>query len=234
MNLRPLLRDRRLWLALAVVAAIALLRATGLADLLSIDTLAKHRAGLAALVEGDRPLAMLGFVAVYVAAVALSLPGAFVITLTGGFLFGAVAGTLLSVLGATIGACIVFALARRVFGSDGLDRLGPQAARLAVAIRRDAGPLLLAVRLAPLFPFFLVNLVTALVGVPFRIFLPTTALGILPGSAVYALTGGGLGRVLDAGGTPDLRSVLTPEILGALFGLAALSLLAIPLRRRFA
>ncbi|WP_198368687.1 TVP38/TMEM64 family protein [Roseomonas rosulenta] len=228
------LHDRRVWFALAVVALMVGLRASGAADALSLDTLARHRAVLVGLVADNVVLAALAYAGLYVAAVAFSLPGAVFLTLAGGFLFGAVGGTLLTAFSATLGATLVFLFARRIFGADALDRLGPTAARLADGIRRNAASYLLVLRLVPLFPFFLVNLVPAFVGVRLGTYLWTTLLGILPGTAVFSLAGAGLGSVLDAGGTVDLRTVLTPEIIAALFGLAALSLAAIPLKARLA
>lgn len=229
-----LLQDKRVWIGVAVVALLVALRFTGLGELLSLETLARHRGALTGFVAQNWLLAAGGFVLAYAAAVALSVPGAVILTLSGGFLFGAVAGTALTVVAATIGATLVFLLARRIFGADALDRLGPVAQKLAAGLRRDAGPYLLVLRLVPLFPFFLVNLVPAFAGVRLPVFVVTTLLGILPATAVFSLAGAGLGSVLDAGGTLDVRSILTPQILGALMGLAALSLVAIPLKRRFA
>lgn len=228
-----LLRDRRLWLVLAVVAVILGLRAAGLGALLSLDTLARHREALTGFVAANFLLAAGAYVVIYAAAVALSVPGAIILTLSGGFLFGAVAGTLLTVVGATAGATLVFLFARTIFGENALDRFGAPAQRLAEGIRRNAGAYLLVLRLVPIFPFFLVNLVPAFVGVRLPVYVVTTFFGIMPGTAVFSLTGAGLGSILDAGGTLDLGSVLTPQILGALLGLAALSLAAIPLKTRF-
>lgn len=227
-----LLRDRRLWFALAVVALMSGLHASGATDALSLDTLARHRTALVGFVADNVVLAALAYAGFYVAAVAFSLPGAMFLTLAGGFLFGAAGGTLLTTLSATAGATLVFLFARRIFGADALDRLGPTAARLADGIRRNAASYLLVLRLAPLFPFFLVNLVPAFVGARLGTYLWTTLLGILPGTAVFSLAGAGLGGVLDAGGTIDLTTVLTPEIIAALFGMATLSLAAIPLKAR--
>ncbi|MGG5809661.1 TVP38/TMEM64 family protein [Falsiroseomonas sp. CW058] len=226
-------RDRRIWIAAAAVALLAALRFTPLGEALSLETLARHRQALAGFVAANALLAAGAYLLVYVAAVAFSVPGAVVLTLAGGFLFGAAAGTALTVVAATVGATLVFLLARRIFGADALDRLGPRAAGLAEGIRRDAASYLLVLRLVPLFPFFLVNLVPAFCGVRLPVFVATTLLGILPGTAVFSLAGAGLGEVLEAGGTFEIGRVLTPTILGALLGLAALSLLAIPLRRRF-
>jgi len=229
-----LLRDKRVWLAISMVALVAGLRASGLADALSLDTLAAHREALSAFVEANLALAALGYVLLYIVAVAFSFPGAVFITLAGGFLFGAVGGTALTVVGATIGATLIFLLAQRIFGADALDRMGSKAVALGEGIRRNAASYLLVLRLVPLFPFFLVNLVPAFVGVRLPIYVVTTAIGIMPGTAVFSLAGAGLGDVLAIGGGFEVRSVLTPEIIGALFGLAALSLAAIPLKARFA
>ena len=234
MTFSRMLRDRRVWIVLGVVGAVALLRATGVTEQLSLATLATHREALAAFVSANLALAAAAYVAFYVVAVAFSLPGAVFITLAGGFLFGAAGGTALTVLGATAGATLVFLFARRIFGADALDRMGPAARRLAEGIRRNAGSYLLVLRLVPLFPFFLVNLVPAFVGVRLRTYVATTAIGILPGTAVFSLAGAGLGDVLAMGGAFDVRGVLTPEIIAALVGLALLSLAAIPLKARFA
>jgi uncharacterized membrane protein YdjX (TVP38/TMEM64 family) len=234
MSFSRILRDRRVWIAAGVVGAVVLLRATGAADQLSLATLATHRDALAAFVASNLALAAAAYVAFYVVAVAFSLPGAVFITLAGGLLFGAAGGTALTALGATAGATLVFLFARRIFGADALDRMGPAAGRLAAGIRRNAASYLLVLRLVPLFPFVLVNLVPAFVGVPLRTYVATTAIGILPGTAVFSLAGAGLGDVLAMGGAFDVRGVLTPEIIAALVGLALLSLAAIPLKARFA
>ncbi|MGK7866080.1 TVP38/TMEM64 family protein [Falsiroseomonas sp. E2-1-a20] len=234
MTLSRILGDRRLWILLAVIGVILAIRATGLSGHLSLDTLAAHRETLVALVARHALLAGLAYVAVYTAAVAFSLPGAVFLTLAGGFLFGAALGTALTVIGATLGATLVFLFARAIFGADALDRLGATAQKLAEGIRRNAASYLLVLRLVPLFPFWLVNLVPAFVGVRLPVYVLTTLFGILPGTAVFSLAGAGLGDVLAVGGAFEVRSVLTPQILGALLGLAALSLAAIPLKARFA
>jgi uncharacterized membrane protein YdjX (TVP38/TMEM64 family) len=228
-----LLRDRRLWLVVAALVAFALVRWSGLGGLLSLDTLRTHREALAGWVGANAVVAGLAYVAAYVTAVAFSLPGAVFLTLAGGFLFGAVAGTLLTVTGATIGATLVFVFARAILGANALDRFGAPAARLADGIRRNAASYLLVLRLVPLFPFFLVNLVPAFVGVALPTYVATTFVGIIPGTAVFSLAGAGLGALLDQGDAITPATILTPEILAGLLGLAALSLAAIPLRKRF-
>ena len=233
MSFSKILTDRRLWLLLAAGLAFALLRWTGAMDLLSLDLLKTHRETLVAWVQDSILIASLAYLALYIIAVAFSLPGAVFLTLSGGFLFGVALGAALTVIGATIGATLIFLFAKTIFGENALDRFGAPAARLAENIRRNAGSYLLVLRLVPLFPFFLVNLAPAFVGVPILTYVLTTFFGIIPGTVVFSLAGAGLGSVLDQGGALTPGSILTPEIIAGLVGLAGLSLAAIPLRKRF-
>ncbi len=229
-----ILKDRRVWLVIGAFLAVVAMRATGFSSYLSLDTLRTHRHELTAFVAENYGLAVLAYIGIYVLAVAFSVPGALVLTLAGGFLFGAIAGTIFTVIGATIGATLVFLFARTIFGDNALQRFGSQAEKLAANIQKYAWSYLLVLRLVPLFPFFLVNLIPAFAGVGLATYVLTTFIGIIPGTAVFSLSGAGLGGILDSGGTISARTILTPEILIALCGLALLSVAAIPLRRRFA
>jgi uncharacterized membrane protein YdjX (TVP38/TMEM64 family) len=227
------LTDRR-FIVLALFAALLVaLHLAGVGKALSMDVLRNHRAALVAWVEGHRVLAMLAYLCLYVVVAALSLPGAAWLTLGGGFLFGPILGGSLAVVAASLGAIAVFLFARRIFGEDALAGLGPRAADLAANIRANAASYLLVLRLVPLFPFFLVNLVPAFTGVSLRIFALTTFFGIMPATFIFALAGSGLGRVFEGGEAFSIKAVMTPEIWGGLVGLALLSLLGIPLRRHF-
>jgi len=227
------LRSRQARIALLVLVLIVALQFTPVGQWLSVDGLARSRDALAGLVAQYGLLAALAYVGIYVFVISLALPGATILTLAGGMLFGAALGAALTVVAATVGATLVFLLARRLFGADALERLGGAAQRIASGIRREAVSYLLFLRLVPLFPFFLVNIVPAFCGVRAKTFVLTTLFGILPGTAVYSLAGAGLGEALAAGGEFQLSQVLTPQVLGALAGLGALALIAIPLRRRF-
>jgi len=174
---------KKLWIAIALVALLLALRFSGLGEWLSFDTLARHRLTLAGWVSGHPLLSAGAFVAIYTVVAALALPGAVWLTLGGGFLFGAVLGTALTVSGATIGATLLFLFAQRVFGADALQKLGPKAEGLARGIQANAWSYLLVLRLVPLFPFFLVNLVPAFCGIRPAVFIVTTGLGIIPGTA---------------------------------------------------
>jgi uncharacterized membrane protein YdjX (TVP38/TMEM64 family) len=220
------------WLPLLGFGALGLaVYASGLHRHLDIATLQSQREALRGFVTTHPFMASMAFVLTYAAATALSLPGAVFLTLSAGFLFGTCLGSLLSVLGATAGAVAVFLIARTALGSALRDRAGPLLHRMEVGFREDAFAYLLVLRLIPLFPFWLVNLVPAFLGVPLAKFALATFLGIIPGALVFASAGSGLGVVLDRGEQPDLGLILEPRVLGPLLGLAALALLPVLYRR---
>ena len=142
--------------------------------------------------------AVAGYVALYIAVVALSLPGGAVLTITGGVLFGVVIGGAAALVGATIGAICIFLIARSAVGEHLVRRAGPLAERLAEGFRADAFSYLLFLRLVPLFPFWLVNLVPALCGVRLATFAAATAIGIIPATFAFAFVGAGLDSVIAA------------------------------------
>jgi uncharacterized membrane protein YdjX (TVP38/TMEM64 family) len=227
------LRSSKFWIAVVAVAALLAARVSPIGQLISLDTLRVYHGSLAEWVAANTVLAAIGYVAIYIVATALSFPGGALLSLTGGFLFGPVFGTVLISAGATTGAAIVFLFARKLFGDQALAKIGEQQPQLVAGIRRNAWSYLLVMRLIPLFPFFLVNLVAAFVGVSLPTYLLTTIFGILPGSIVYALSGAGLGDVLDRGSNLSVGSVFTPTIIAALVGLSVLSLLSLVVRSHF-
>jgi len=198
---------------------------------LSFEALREHRMLLSVWVSEHALLAPLLFMLVYVAVVAFSLPGGLVMTVTGGFLFGAVAGGLYTVVGATVGAVLLFLLVKSSLGDYLLAKAGDSVIRMQKGFADNAMSYMLVLRLVPIFPFFLVNLVPAFLGVPLRVYLIATFFGIMPATFVFALAGSGLGNLLDQGGEISLQGVMTPEILGALFGLALLSLIPVIYKR---
>lgn len=224
---------RRLAL-LALMVAVAVLGAWALGDRLSFAALADNRARLIAAREAAPVLTAVGFVAAYAGLVALSLPGALVATLTGGFLFGVFPGLLFNVIGATIGAVAVFIAARWGAGDRLAARIaegGGRAARVLAAIRENELSVLFLIRLVPVVPFFLANLLPAFAGVATGRFALTTFFGILPGALVYTSVGAGLSEVIARGETPDLGVIFTAPVLVPLLGLAALAALPIFIRR---
>jgi uncharacterized membrane protein YdjX (TVP38/TMEM64 family) len=231
--MRARLKDWRFWLAAFAIGVVLAARFSGLGSYVSLETLAAHRQDLTLFAQSHFPQAALAYVGIYITVVALSLPGALFLSLTGGFLFGALTGALLTVTSATCGATIMFLVARTLSGDRALERLGTRGVLFSQNIRRNAWAYLLALRLIPLFPFFLVNLAPAFAGVGLATFVFTTFFGIIPGTAIFSLSGAGLGAVLEQGGAISAKSILTPEILAALSGLALFALLSIPLRRHF-
>lgn len=224
-------RIRRFIPLLVIALGLATFLALGLDRHLSLEALAEHQAWLARQVEQHAFLTAAAFMAVYAVAVALSVPGAIILTLMGGFLFGPATGTAYVVLAATLGAVAVFLAARTAFGSALRAKAGPRLARFVDGFRDDALSYLLVLRLVPVFPFWLVNLAAAILGVRLGTFVLATLFGIIPGSAVYASLGNSMRELLAIGATPDLAIVFDPVIFGPLLGLAALSLLPVLLRR---
>jgi uncharacterized membrane protein YdjX (TVP38/TMEM64 family) len=222
----------RRFLPLAVLlAAIAGVFASGLNQYLSFEALSAHRETLLGFVAENALLAPLTFIAVYTVAIALSIPGGAVLTIAGGFLFGTWLGALYVVIGATLGATGVFTIAKTALGRSLRNRAGPWLQRMEAGFGDNALSYLLVLRLIPIFPFWLVNLVPAFLGVGVGTYVIGTFVGIIPGSLVYASVGNGLGAVFDAGETPDLGIIFEPAILLPILGLALLALLPVGYRR---
>lgn len=222
---------RRLPILLIFLAAA--LGAFFLRDHLSFAALSRHREALLAFRDAHPLAAPLAFVATYAALVALSLPGALVATLTGGFLFGLFPGTLYNITAATVGAVIVFLAARAGFGADLARRAeekGGKPARLMQGLRENEWSFLFLMRLVPAVPFFLANLAAAAAGARLDRFVISTFLGIIPGALVYTSVGAGLSGVFARGESPDLGVIFSPPVLLPLLGLAALSALPILLK----
>lgn len=218
-------------LLLAGFAAVIVgLWASGAAELLSFDTLSAHRQTLQGWVTDHHALTAGAFVLVYALIVAFSIPGAVWMSIAGGFLFGTALGTVTIVVGATAGAVAIFLLAATVFRDAWAARMGGAMARMEDGFRRDAFSYLLVLRLVPLFPFWLVNLVPALLGVRLRTYTLATLVGIIPGALVYASVGNGLDAVFARGERPDLSIIWDPEVIGPLLGLALLALVPVGYR----
>jgi uncharacterized membrane protein YdjX (TVP38/TMEM64 family) len=217
---------RLLPLGLLVAAWIAFMLAGGY-RYLTFSALAENRDWLCSLVQRWGPVAAVCYIAVYATLVALSVPGGAILTIAGGFLFGTWLGGLCAIIGATLGATGIFLAARA--GLGGLaQRAGPLIAKLEAGFRTDAFNYLLVLRLVPIFPFWLVNLVPALVGVKLRTYVIATFLGIVPATVIFASLGNGLGTVVDE---PDPAILLRPSVLLPIVGLALLALIPVGYRK---
>jgi uncharacterized membrane protein YdjX (TVP38/TMEM64 family) len=215
------------WLPLILVAIVAITGALLLRDQLTFAALRDNREALLAL-RDVRPVASVAlFMAVYVAIVGFSLPGATLATLTGGFLFGVFPGALYNVTAATLGAVAIFTVVRLGLG-EGLrarvDAGNGTIRRISDGIRRNEVPVLLSMRLMPALPFFITNFIPAFLGVATWRFAWTTYVGILPGGVIYTWVGSGLGEVFARGETPNMGVIFEPQFLLPILALVALSL----------
>ena len=221
----------RLWPLVLVALGFAAFFAFGLNEYLSFDALANHREDLFAWREQHHALAAVVFILAYATMVALSVPGAVWMTIGGGFLFGTIVATALVMVGATAGAILIFLIARYALADYLRGKAGGAVRRMEQGFRDNAFSYLLVLRLVPLFPFWLVNLVPAFLGVPLATFAIGTFIGIAPGTFVYSGVGNGLGAVIAAGGSPDLGIIFAPQVLLPILGLVLLSLLPIAYKR---
>jgi uncharacterized membrane protein YdjX (TVP38/TMEM64 family) len=226
---RPVALRRFVPLGILILAGV-LFVAFGGHRYLNFAALAEHREWLCGVVAQAGATAALAFILAYAGLVALSVPGAALFTLAGGFLFGPWLGTAYAVVGATSGATVVFLAARA--GLAGLAaRAGPWVRRFENGFRRNALNYLLVLRLIPIFPFWLVNLVAGAVGLRLWVYVFGTFVGIIPVTFIYASLGNGLGTLAEEGRPPDLAILFRPSVFLPILGLAALALVPVIYKR---
>lgn len=220
------------WLPILIIVVLMVAAyATGITKYFSFETLQTYRREWVGLVSEHWLLAPLAYIGLYILVAALSLPVGLFLSLAGGFFFPQPWSTLYIVIGATIGATIVFLAAKTAFGDLLRKKAGPLLQKMETGFQKDAVSYLLFLRLVPLFPFWLVNLAPALFGIRLRTFIWTTFVGIIPGSFVFAQAGTGLGAILDAGGGFSFHSVLNLQVKIALVALGIFALLPILIKR---
>src|SRR5262245_65263272 len=217
--------------ALLLLGGLAAAWALGLPDYLSCAALRDNRAWLLTSVSQNFAVAAALFFLIYATAVALSLPGAAVLSIAAGFLFGTLPATVIVVLAGTLGAVILFLAARTAVGGALKARVGPWLDKVQKEFAEEGFSYLLFLRLVAIFPFFVVNLVPAFLGISLRSYALATLFGIIPGTFVFASVGAGLGSIFDSGGTCRLENILTTQVLIALIGLSLLALLPVAYRK---
>ncbi len=220
----------RRWLPIALIALGAGAGYALFGDQLSFAALKENRQALIAWRDANYWGALATFMALYVAVVAFSIPGATWMTIGGGFLFGLIAGSAATVIAATLGATAIFLAARTSLGASLRTAAGPWLRRLEAGFRENEISYLLVLRLVPAVPFFIANLAPAFLGARLWAYGVTTLFGIMPASVVYTSVGVGVGEVIDRGDEPDLSLLFAPEIIGPLLALAALSLLPVAIK----
>jgi uncharacterized membrane protein YdjX (TVP38/TMEM64 family) len=225
------LRLRLLAVIVAVAAIVVVPKLTGALDYLSFAAFASNRDWLVGRVEELGFAALVVFILIYAVCTAFSLPTGLLLSTLGGFLFGTWWGGLSNLVGATLGATIIFLAAKTVLGDLLRARAGPFLKRLEAGFRENELSYMLVLRLVPLFPFWLVNLAPAFLGVRLSTFIIGTFVGIIPGVFVYASVGTGLGAILDSGGTSDGSALLQPRVLLSIIGLVVLALIPVVYKR---
>lgn len=219
------------FLPLAVIAALlAAFFGLGLQRHFTLENLAANQALIQDYAAANRALTMLGIVAVYAAVTAISFPGAAIMTLLAGFILGTLFGGISVIVGATIGATIIFLAGRSAAGDVLARRGGDTVAKLEAGFTKNALNYLFILRLVPLFPFWLVNLAAAAFRVPTQTYVLATFFGIMPGTFVYASVGAGLGSITESASV-GLDVLLQPAVIGPIVGLVLLSLLPIVFKK---
>jgi uncharacterized membrane protein YdjX (TVP38/TMEM64 family) len=237
------------WAPIAIlIAGIVAIYASGAHKYLSLTAVAENRDALMSFVASNYLAAIAVFVLVYTIAVAVSLPGALLLTILGGFLFGWAIGGAITVFAATLGAVIIFLVARTSLGDALASKAGPWMEKLSDGFRKDAFNYMLFLRLVPVFPFWLVNIAPALAGVGLGTYTITTLIGIIPGTFAFSLAGSGLDSIIDAqkqafetcvtqNGADnctfalDAGSLVTPRLLAAFAALGVVALIPVVLKK---
>jgi len=238
----------RRWMPLIIfLALIAVFATSGAYKSISFEALVSNYSQLKTFVADNLLLGVLAYALIYIVAVALSFPAAWVLTIAGGIFFGWWIAGMVTVVSATIGASILFWIASTSFGAHLRDSAGPFVQKIRKGMQDDAVNYMLFLRLVPAFPFTLVNIVPAILGVPFSIFFWTTLVGIGPGTFAYSYAGEGLASIVEAqastfakcvaAGTAECgvsfspSDLVTPELLIAFSALGLVSLLPIVIKR---
>lgn len=217
----------RLLPILVLISGLVAFFAFDLDRFISLTALKENRTALTDWVNEAGISAWLIYAGIYAAVTAFSIPGGAVMTIAGGFLFGPLLGGTLTVIGATIGATGVFLAARYALADFLRNKAGGSIKKMEQGFQENGLSYLLFLRLIPVFPFWLVNLVPAFLGVSVGHYVLGTAIGIIPGSLVYASVGDGVGAVLEAGQDVNLGIIFEPRFLLPIVGLGVLALLPI-------
>jgi uncharacterized membrane protein YdjX (TVP38/TMEM64 family) len=232
MEKKPAPLWRRLWPVYVILAGLGLALSQGWHEYLTLGSLSANAAALDALVRENLWLVLAGYVLVYAAATAFMVPAS-ALTIGGGVLFGLALGTPATVIGATLGASVLFFASKTSIGSVLRDVAGPFLERMRAGFAENPFSYMFALRLIPLFPFAAVNIAPALLGARYRDYLITTFLGIIPGSLAYTWIGAAVKGTLLEGGTPDVGA-LAANFVPAFIALGLVSLLPVAYKKFFA
>ena len=223
---------RRLWPVYIILAGLGIALSQGWHELLTLESLSANAASLDAMVRENFLIVFVSYVAIYAAATTFMVPGS-ALTIGGGFLFGLVLGTPATVIGATLGASILFFASKTSIGSVLRDVAGPFIEKMRAGFAENPVSYMFALRLIPLFPFAAVNIAPGLLGAKYRDYFVTTFFGIIPGTLAYTWIGAAVKGTLLEGGTPDIGS-LASNFVPAFIALGVVSLLPVAYKKLFA
>lgn len=229
MREHPIPLWRHLWPVLIILAGLGIALSQGWHELLTLRSLSANAANLDAMVRDNFLVVFLSYVAIYAAATTFMVPGS-ALTIGGGFLFGLMLGTPATVVGATLGASILFFASKTSLGSVLRDVAGPFIGKMRAGFAENPVSYMFALRLIPLFPFAAVNIAPGLLGAKYRDYLMTTLLGIIPGTLAYTWIGAAVKGTLLEGGTPDIGS-LASNFVPAFIALGLVSLLPVAYKK---
>jgi len=218
-------RNKKIIFIFFLIAVIAAIRLSPIGDILTFENLKKNREVFFAFVRGHYLQSVAAYIVSYIIIAALSIPGAGIMTLAGGFLFGVLSATVYIDIGATIGATLAFLTARYLLGTWLQEKYRKQLGAFNAEMEKNGPRYLLTVRLIPVFPFFMINFLSGLTSIPVKTFVWTTALGIVPVTIIFAYAGRQIGTI------NSVSEILSPRMIGALAVLSAVALFPAALKR---
>ncbi|WP_459916786.1 FAD-dependent oxidoreductase [Desulfocicer niacini] len=207
-------------LVIAVLCAVGLFFMLDLHHFFSLTALKARHTDFLAFYQKHSLMTMAIYMIIYIAMAALSLPGAAIMTLGAGAMFGLFKGSLLAVLSSTIGATLAFLVSRFLFRDYIQNKFSDKLKRINQGLKKEGAFYLLTLRLVPIFPFFIINLVMGVTNIPTRVFAGVSLVGMLGGCIVYVNAGTQLARI------DSLQDILSPSILSAFVLLGVFSLAA--------
>ena len=210
-----------------LVVGSGLIFAFGIDDYITLEGMMENRVALQEWVTAHGVASGLVYTAVYALAISISIPGGLILTVAGGFLFGPYMATVCVVVGATIGSTVVFMAARYAFADFLQAMFGSALEKMEAGFNEHPKSYLFVLRLVPIFPFWLVNIVPAFLGVSLNNYVIATFFGIIPPTFIYTLVGDGAGAVLDQGQDLDLSIICEPRFIFPIVGLAVLALVPV-------
>jgi uncharacterized membrane protein YdjX (TVP38/TMEM64 family) len=218
-------QKKRIILLIVFLAVIIAIRYSPAGTILTFDNLKQHRNALLSFVQDNYGLSVIFYMVTYMCTTAFSIPGAVILTLAGGFLFGTVIATVYINIGATAGATLAFLSARYLLGARLQEKYQSQLIKFNIELEKNGAQYLLTLRFIPVFPFFLINFLSGLTKISIKTFVWTTSIGIIPGTVVYAFAGQQIGLI------SSLSEILSPNVIIAFILLAIFAIMPVIINR---